>query len=106
MLADSDSEILCAHGRQRWKNAGDMELAGIAEDGAKALAAVGELQPDLLIIDLVLPVMDGITMTMRLREKYEFPVIMLSAKSEEVDKVMGLISAQMIMSQSHLPRWN
>lgn len=38
----------------------------------------------------MMPVMDGITMTMRLREKYEFPVIMLSAKSEEVDKVMGL----------------
>ena len=37
-----------------------------------------------------MPRMDGITMTMKLREKHDFPVIMLSAKSEEVDKVMGL----------------
>ena len=34
--------------------------------------------------------MDGLTMTMKLREKYEFPVIMLTAKSEEIDKITGL----------------
>ena len=44
----------------------------------------------LPILDIMMPRMDGITMTMKLREKYDFPVIMLSAKSEEVDKVMGL----------------
>lgn len=37
-----------------------------------------------------MPKMDGITMIMKLREKYEFPVIMLTAKSEEIDKIMGL----------------
>ena len=47
----------------------DMELAGIAEDGAKAVAAVGELKPDLLIIDLVLPVMDGIMVLTKLHER-------------------------------------
>ena len=59
LLADSDSEF-CARMAAALENAGDMELVGIAEDGAKALAAVGELRPELLIIDLVLPVMDGI----------------------------------------------
>ena len=44
----------------------------------------------LAIVDIMMPRMDGITMTMKLREKHDFPVIMLSAKSEEVDKVMGL----------------
>ena len=44
----------------------------------------------LAIIDIMMPVMDGITMTMKLREHYDFPVIMLSAKSEEIDKVTGL----------------
>ena len=44
----------------------------------------------LAIVDIMMPRMDGIRMTMKLREKYEFPVIMLSAKSEEVDKIMGL----------------
>ena len=44
----------------------------------------------LAIVDIMMPRMDGITMTMKLREKYEFPVIMRSAKSEETDKVIGL----------------
>ena len=44
----------------------------------------------LAIVDIMMPRMDGIRMTMKLREKYDFPVIMLSAKSEEVDKIMGL----------------
>ena len=44
----------------------------------------------LAIVDIMMPRMDGIQMTMKLREKYDFPVIMLSAKSEEVDKITGL----------------
>ena len=44
----------------------------------------------LIILDVMMPKMDGITFVMKLREKYDFPVIMLSAKSEEVDKIMGL----------------
>ena len=38
----------------------------------------------------MMPVMDGITMTMKLREKYDFPLIFLSAKSEDIDKITGL----------------
>lgn len=45
----------------------------------------------------MMPVMDGITMTMKLREHYDFPVIMLSAKSEEIDKVTGLNIGAVIM---------
>ena len=45
----------------------------------------------------MMPKMDGITFVMKLRENYDFPVIMLSAKSEEVDKIMGLNIGQMIM---------
>ena len=44
----------------------------------------------LAIVDIMMPRMDGITMTMQLRKDYDFPVIMLSAKSEEMDKIMGL----------------
>ena len=44
----------------------------------------------LIILDVMMPKMDGITFVMRLRENHDFPVIMLSAKSEEVDKIMGL----------------
>ena len=45
---------------------------------------------DCILLDVMMPRMDGITMVIKLREKYEFPVIFLSAKSEEVDKIMGL----------------
>jgi len=44
----------------------------------------------LSIVDIMMPKMDGITMVMKLRENYDFPVIMLTAKSEEMDKIMGL----------------
>lgn len=61
-----------------------------AQDGVEGLKVLEEQQIDLAIVDIMMPRMDGITMTAKLREKYEFPVIMLSAKSEETDKVMGL----------------
>lgn len=61
-----------------------------AEDGIRGLELMEEAEIHLAIVDIMMPRMDGITMTVRLREKYDFPVIMLSAKSEETDKVMGL----------------
>ena len=61
-----------------------------AGDGVEGLEIIEKENIDLAIVDIMMPRMDGIQMTMKLREKYEFPVIMLSAKSEETDKVMGL----------------
>ncbi|MGN1083772.1 MAG: response regulator transcription factor [Lachnospiraceae bacterium] len=61
-----------------------------AEDGIRGLELMETAEIHLAIVDIMMPRMDGITMTMRLREKYDFPVIMLSAKSEETDKVIGL----------------
>ncbi|MGN0299088.1 MAG: response regulator transcription factor [Lachnospiraceae bacterium] len=61
-----------------------------AADGIEGLQILKRQEIHLAIIDIMMPRMDGVTMTMRLREKYEFPVIMLSAKSEETDKVIGL----------------
>ena len=62
----------------------------MAEDSMKGLEVLEKEEIHLAIVDIMMPRMDGITMTMKLREKHAFPVIMLSAKSEEVDKVMGL----------------
>ena len=45
---------------------------------------------DLALIDVMMPVMDGIALTMKIRELYEFPIIILSAKSEDIDKITGL----------------
>ena len=61
-----------------------------AGDGVEGLEMLEREEIHLAIVDIMMPRMDGITMTMKLREKHDFPVIMLSAKSEEVDKVMGL----------------
>ena len=62
----------------------------MASDGIEGLETLEREDIHLAIVDIMIPRMDGITMTMKLREKHDFPVIMLSAKSEEVDKVMGL----------------
>ena len=61
-----------------------------AADGIEGLEILKEKEVHLAIIDVMMPRMDGIQMVMRLRKEYDFPVIMLSAKSEEVDKIMGL----------------
>ncbi len=61
-----------------------------AGDGIEGLEVLKKEKIHLAIVDVMMPRMDGIHMVMRLRKKYDFPVIMLSAKSEEVDKIMGL----------------
>ena len=61
-----------------------------AADGVEGLEVIDNHEIHLAIVDIMMPRMDGVTMTLKLREKYEFPVIMLSAKSEETDKVIGL----------------
>ena len=61
-----------------------------AADGVEGLEIIKKEEIHLAIVDVMMPRMDGITMTMKLRGKYDFPVIFLSAKSEEVDKILGL----------------
>ena len=61
-----------------------------AKDGIEGLEIVRNNKIHLAIIDVMMPRMDGIRMVMELRKEYDFPVIMLSAKSEEVDKIRGL----------------
>lgn len=61
-----------------------------AANGVEGLQVLEKEEIHLAIVDVMMPRMDGITMTVKMREKYEFPIIILSAKSEEVDKIMGL----------------
>ena len=61
-----------------------------AADGVEGLEILEREEVHLAIVDIMMPRMDGVTMVIRLREHYDFPVIFLSAKSEEVDKIMGL----------------
>ncbi|MGP1618323.1 response regulator transcription factor [Peptostreptococcus stomatis] len=61
-----------------------------ANNGLEGLKIVDKEDIHLAIIDMMMPVMDGASMIIKLREKHNFPVIILSAKSEEVDQIMGL----------------
>ena len=61
-----------------------------ASDGREALARFGEQTFDLVVLDVMLPKMDGLEVCRRLRARSSVPIIMLTAKSEEIDKVLGL----------------
>lgn len=60
-----------------------------AFDGEEAVKLAYQIEPDLVLLDVMLPKLDGFQVLRRLREKYNMPVIMLTAKEEEVDKVLG-----------------
>ncbi len=62
----------------------------IAWDGEQALALARSEQPDLIILDLMLPKLDGIEVCRMLRRESDVPIIMLTAKDEEIDRVLGL----------------
>ena len=59
-------------------------------DGPGALAAAREQRPDLIVLDVMLPGLDGVEVLRRLRESSQVPVILLTARAEEVDKLIGL----------------
>ncbi|MFD2215343.1 MULTISPECIES: response regulator YycF [Metabacillus] len=61
-----------------------------AYDGNQALEMVEEINPDLLLLDIMLPNKDGMEVCREVRKKYEMPIIMLTAKDSEIDKVLGL----------------
>lgn len=61
-----------------------------AYDGIQAVKMVEENQPDLILLDIMLPQMDGMEVCREIRKKYEMPIIMLTAKDSEIDKVLGL----------------
>ena len=59
-------------------------------NAADALACVARTRLDLAILDVMLPDMDGFTLCQRIREKHLFPILMLTARVEDMDKIMGL----------------
>lgn len=87
LVCDDDKEIVDAiaiylenEGYQIYK----------AFNGEEALEVVNNNEIHLIIMDIMMPKMDGIKATMKIRECYNIPLIMLSAKSEDYDKILGL----------------
>jgi DNA-binding response OmpR family regulator len=61
-----------------------------AADGYAALEAIQDGPPDLIVLDLMLPGVDGLSITQQLRERHRIPIIMLTAKGETSDRIRGL----------------
>lgn len=61
-----------------------------AGDGEEGLRKTFELKPDIILLDIMMPKMDGYETCKKIREKLQTPIIMLTARAEEVDKVLGL----------------
>ncbi|MGI6344403.1 MAG: response regulator transcription factor [Bacillota bacterium] len=87
LVCDDDREIVEAI-RIYLANEGYQILA--AYNGREALEVLKREPVDLVIMDIMMPEMDGINATVRIREEKNIPIIMLSAKSEDTDKVLGL----------------
>ena len=61
-----------------------------AYDGEEALKVFKEEKPDLVLLDIMLPKMDGLAVCKRIRQTLNIPILMISAKDEEIDKILGL----------------
>ena len=87
LVVDDDREIVSAIARL-------LELEGIeverAYNGLEAVAKLSETEIHLIILDIMMPAMDGISATIKIRNERNIPIIMLSAKTEESDKILGL----------------
>ena len=85
------------------KNAGyDVRTAST---GTEALAQVERQKPSLIVLDLMLPDIDGIEICRRIRQKLDVPILMLTARDEDVDKIIGLeVGADDYMTKPFNPR--
>lgn len=87
LVADDQKEIVKAIQKL-------LELEGYqvlkAYDGLEALECVMEQEVDLIILDIMMPRMDGLSALMKIREQKNIPILLLSAKTEESDQVLGL----------------
>lgn len=63
---------------------------GVARDGAEAITKFDEYQPDLVLLDVMLPTLSGIDVCRELRSRSDVPIIMVTAKAAEIDTVVGL----------------
>ncbi|MGA9159437.1 MAG: response regulator transcription factor [Actinomycetota bacterium] len=84
-----DDEPMVREVLSRYLRRDGFEVA-TAADGEEALARFGETEPDLVLLDLMLPRVDGYEVFRRLRQRAPTPVIMLTARGEETDRIVGL----------------
>jgi len=88
VLFVEDDELIVDSVRYGLEHAGYQVLTAL--DGATGLALAREKQPDIVLLDVMLPVLDGFQVCRTLRNESKVPIIMLTARGEEPDKVIGL----------------
>ncbi len=87
ILVVDDEELLVKGIRFNLQNDGYDVISGT--NGLEALHLAKTQQPDLIILDIMMPEMDGLTACARIREFSDVPIILLTAKNEDMDKLMG-----------------
>ena len=103
ILVVEDEESIASFVSLYLKNAG-FEVR-TTESGTDALAAAEAKEPALIILDLMLPDIDGIEVCRRLRQRTDVPILMLTARDEDIDKIIGLeVGADDYMTKPFNPR--
>ena len=87
ILVVDDEELLVKGIRFNLQNEGYEVITG--SNGQEAVTAVRDQAPDLVILDVMMPVMDGLTACAKIREFSDVPIIMLTAKTDDMDKLLG-----------------
>ena len=76
-----------------------------AQDGPAALAQARALRPDLIVLDVMLPGMDGMEVCRRIQQEFDVYILMLTARAEEIDKIVGLsVGADDYLTKPFSPR--
>ena len=103
MLVVEDEASIASFVALYLKNAGYTVKA--VANGTDALAQVEAEQPGLIVLDLMLPDMDGIEVCRRIRQRRDVPILMLTARDEDIDKIIGLeVGADDYMTKPFNPR--
>ena len=87
LICDDEKDILSA--LQIYLGTDHYQLY-TATNGTEAIKLADELELHLILMDIMMPVMDGINAMRKIREKHNTPIILLTAKGEDIDKIMGL----------------
>jgi len=102
LVVDDNPKIVEVLGAYLSAEGFEVDAAG---DGDAALAAVARRAPDIALLDVMLPGIDGIELTRRLQKEHAFPIILVTARSGEVDRLIGLeVGADDYISKPFSPR--
>jgi DNA-binding response OmpR family regulator len=103
ILVVDDEPKIAALARDYLEHAGFAVVT--AADGRAALDAVGRSRPDLVVLDLGLPELDGLDVTRKIRRDSSLPIVMLTARDDEIDKLLGLeLGADDYLTKPFSPR--